>query len=198
MSNTASNNEAVWNWEDMGHTITWINNSSSQISFYNGFVVVSSTGYLSIKSQGGLDTNEESLDIESFEHNFCHLFSIFWSVQGWLSQNKSVLFRFAPKLGINGSMPEFFHCFPILNLSTSYNILKIVRLLMLKSFISNVVVKFRVLKLLTLACTLRCSLVVWVCNNCGNEITRLHISCITHLCISCSIIDNYSREFAHF
>ena len=56
------------------------------------------TAYLTVQSQSGLNTNEETFDSESLEHNFGNLLSVFWRIKWWLSQNESVLLWLASKI----------------------------------------------------------------------------------------------------
>jgi len=198
VSHAAANDESIGNREDMSHTITWVNNCPSQILLANLALLYSSTWNLGIEGEGGLDTNEKTFNIECLKHDFSHLLSVFWGVQGRLSQDESVLLRFAPQLRINSSVPELLHGFPVFNLAASNNVLQVVRLLMQESFITNVVVEFGVLELLALAGTLCCPLLQWIGDHCRNQIAGLHVAGIAHLCVSCAIVDHDCRKIAHF
>ena len=95
-------------------------------------------------------------------------------------------------------MPELLHGFPVLDLTASYYILEIVGLLMHECLVANVVVELGVLELLALAGALSGTLIIRVCNDSRDEIAGLHVASVTHLCVSCAIIDHDSRKFAHF
>jgi hypothetical protein len=194
--NAASNDEAVRNGEDVGHTITGVDNCSCQIACRHGFVLTSVN--LSIQSEGSLDTNEESLDIEGLEHDLCHLLSVLRGVEWRLCQDEAVLFRLTSQLRVDSSVPELFHSFPVLNLPATDDILKIVGLLMLKCLVSDVVVELWVLEFLILACNLCSSLLYSIRNDCWDEVTRLHVASVAHFGIAGTIVNDDRRELAHF
>jgi hypothetical protein len=62
-----------------------------------------------------------------------------------------VLLRLASQLRVDCAVPELLHSLPIFNLTASYDILEIMRFLVQESLVTNVVVKFRVGKVLTLS-----------------------------------------------
>lgn len=109
-----------------------------------------------------------------------------------------MLLRLTSQLRIYGPVPELFHGFPILNLSATDDVLEIVGFLMLESLITDVVVELWILELLILASNLGSALLHCVCNDRGNQVTRLHIARIAHLSVASTIIYDDRRELAHF
>ncbi len=122
----------------MSHSITRVDHGTSEITLAHGARF--GARYLCIKCESRLDTNEQTFNVECLEHNLCHLFSILRSIKRRLSQNESVLFRLTPKLRVNSAMPELFHGLPVLNLSTTNDILQVVGFLVQECVITNVVV----------------------------------------------------------
>ena len=196
MSHAACNDETIRNWEHVSHTITRVDNSACEISFAHSARF--GAGYLCVKSQCGLNTNEQTFHIESLKHDLGHLLSILWGVKRRLSQNKSVLLRLASQLRVDGAMPELLHRFPVLNLSATNDILQVVCLLVQECIVADVVIEFGVGEILALASRLGLALVDRIGDHSWNEIARLHVARISHLGVTCAIINDYSGEFAHF
>lgn len=138
MSNTASDDKAITDWEHMSHTIAWVNNSAWEISLADVFVLRIRPADLSVESEGSLDTDEETLNIEGLEHDFCHLLSVLWRIHGRFCQDKAMLFWLTAEVRVDSSVPELFHGFPVVDLSASQNSLDIMSLLMSEGFISDV------------------------------------------------------------
>jgi hypothetical protein len=95
---TAANDKAVGYWEHVGHTVARIDDCAGQVTLAHHLSVRAGPANLRVKSQGGLHTNEESLDVESFEHDLCHLLSVLRGVQRRLSQDESMFFGFTSQL----------------------------------------------------------------------------------------------------
>ena len=134
----------------MGYTITCINNSTSLVInvIYYFFCEVAfiffSFAHLREKSERSLHTNEQTLYIKCFEHDFCHLLTIFGGVEGRFSQDKSVLLWFAFEVVVDGSVPVFFDSFPVTYLTGLQDILEVVRLLVIIGLISNIEIHVRI------------------------------------------------------
>ena len=87
-----------------------------------------------------------------------------------------MLLWLASELGVNGSVPELLHSFPVLDLPASYYILQVVRLLVQESVVSNVEVKLRVLELLVLSCSASLVLLESVSNDSRDDVAGLHVA----------------------
>jgi hypothetical protein len=61
----------------------------------------------------GLDVNVHSWDVESFEHNLGHAFTIGFWVKWSLSEEYWVLFWCNTKFIVEGVVPDFFHIVPV-------------------------------------------------------------------------------------
>lgn len=123
MLHAAANDEAVRDGEDVGHTITRVDDCPCEVALPD---VLAWAGNLRVESQRGLDTNKEALNVEGLKHDLCHLLSVLRGVQGRLRQDEAVLLRLASQLGVDGAVPELLHGFPVLDLATSYYILQVV------------------------------------------------------------------------
>ena len=147
MADAGSNHKAVRYWENVSHTISWVNDSASKVPWRNWCLsALLRASNLSIECEGCLNTNKKPLNIECFEHNLCHLFSVLWRIHWRLSQNEIVLLRLTLKVRVDRSMPELFYSFPVLDLATSQNATNLMSLLSWKNVITNVEVKLRVLE----------------------------------------------------
>jgi hypothetical protein len=132
----------------VSHTIARVNNSSSKVSLAHGTRI--RAGYLGVKGESGLDTNEQTFHVKGLKHDLGHLLSILWGVKRRLSQDKSVLLRLASQLRVDGAMPELLHRFPVLNLTATNDILQVVCLLVQERIVTDVVIELGVAEILAL------------------------------------------------
>ena len=145
---TTRDNVAIANWEDVSHTITRVDDGSChlrevQVSHVCRAVWSSDLG---VEGQGGLDSNEESLDVEGLKHDLCHLLPVLWSVHWWLSQDKSMIVRLASKILMDRLVPELLDSVPVADLSTLKKVADLVRSGLCKGLLSNIIIELWVEK----------------------------------------------------
>ena len=150
MLHTTFNNSSIANWENVSHTIAWVDDSSSQILFVkviNVSLSLSWSCHLSVESKCGLHTNKESLDIKRLKHDLGHLLSVFRGVHWWFSQNKFMFAWFATDERVDRFMPKLFNSFPVVDLTMSEQSSHVMSWLFSHSIVADIKVQVRVMKL---------------------------------------------------
>ena len=100
--------DGVWegitfiDWDVVGDTITSIKNDTS-----------GTTG--SVKGEDSLDTDVHGWDVEGFEHDLGHLFSVSLWVQWGFSEKGWVFFWGDSQFVVESVVPDLFHIIPVGN-----------------------------------------------------------------------------------
>jgi len=98
----------------VSNTIAGIDDSSSHVlSAVN--ITAAGANNLRVEGKCSLHADIKTGNVESLKHDFSNLFSIFWRIHGWLSQNESVFLRLAPEITVDAPVPELFHGLPVLD-----------------------------------------------------------------------------------
>jgi hypothetical protein len=117
VSHTAAYHKPIAHREHVGHPVARVDHSPRQVSLAYAFILGVWAAKLGVEGQRGLHSDEEPLHVESLKHDLGHLLSVLGSVHGRLSQDEPVLLWLASQIGIDGSVPELLHGFPVLDLS---------------------------------------------------------------------------------
>lgn len=144
---------ASYDRNDMCHTITRIQNRSSEVkmtTFVHRVDIL-----VRIQRQNCLDTNVQPLDVEGLEHYFGHAFSVFRGVHRGLSQHENMVLRVHSKVVEDGSVPKLLHQLPVLDLACRDRVDELVGGCMLESFISDVEIQVIVLHFADMHCPLK-------------------------------------------
>lgn len=85
MLDAAADDEPIHDRDDMGDTISWIQDCSSVTD-----ILGDTWGW----NQGEhcLHSNVQTLEVESLEHDLSNMLTIFWRIQWWFSQDYNSLF----------------------------------------------------------------------------------------------------------
>lgn len=137
---TATNDEAVSNGEDVRNTISGVDDHTREIMLAQIVARTLWSGDLRVKREDGLHTNKESFYAEGLEHDFGDLLPILWRVEWRLGEDEPVLLRFASQIGVNGFVPELLDALPVFNLPTSKKIANLMGFLVSHGLFSDVVV----------------------------------------------------------
>lgn len=108
MFDAAVNNEPINNGYDMCDSISWIKHSTSIADM----IANSRAGN---QRQNSLNTNVQTFDIKSLEHDFGHMLTVLWGVKGRFSKHKDCLGRVTPQVVENTPVPKLFHHVPVLD-----------------------------------------------------------------------------------
>lgn len=140
MLDTAADDEAIRHWEDVGYTISRVDDHARKIMLRKIGVGALWSSDLGIECEDGLDTNEETLYAKSLEHDFRNLLPVFWRIKRWLSKDEPVLLWLTSEIRINRFVPELLDTFPVFDLTSSKKIADLMGFLVRHGLISDVVV----------------------------------------------------------
>lgn len=108
MFDTAVNDKPINNGYDMCDSIPRIQNSTRVADMI-------ANSWAGNQSQNSLHSNVQPFDIKSLEHDFGHMFTVLWGIEGRFSEHKDGLGRVAPQVVENTPVPKLFHHVPVLD-----------------------------------------------------------------------------------
>jgi len=93
------NRESFEYWDSVSNSISWVTNHTCSSSIW-------------IKRKDSLNSDVETLNLESFEHELSHFFSVTFWIHWSFSQKNSVFSWVNSKFIWETILPDFFHIFP--------------------------------------------------------------------------------------
>jgi len=131
-------------------------------------------------------------DVEGLEHNLSSVLAVLRSVQRRLSEEEVVILGLRAEVLEDAVLPEVLHVGTVVDLAMANRVKERIGLVALQRLIADE--EIEIFSALLLCGGLLLALSLLSGNHGGNDVLRLAVSSVTHLCVTGSIVDHDRRQ----